>query len=170
WNTDFELGPSAEFAFHFYGAAVIFQNAPNGGESQTSALAGLFGGEKRFKDFLQHFRRDAHAGVAHRDDHARAGFGLGMPARLRFLDLAVFGAQQQLAAAGHGVAGIDAEVEQHLMDLRSVAASDPELRLHVFLELDVFGERFAHYRFSVADQVFELDDLVLAFGAPGEGE
>ena len=93
-----------------------------------------------------------------------------MPARLRFLDLAVFGAQQQLAAAGHGVAGIDAEVEQHLMDLRSVAASDPELRLHVFLELDVFGERFADYRFSVAEQVFELDDFMLAFGAPGEGE
>ena len=149
---------------------MVFQNAPNSGESQASAFAGLFGREKRFKDFLQHFRRDAHPGVSHGDDHARAGFDLGMPARVRFLDLAVSGAQHQHAAAGHGITGIDAKVEQHLMDLRCVAANDPKLRVHVFLESDVFGKGFAHHRFNVAEQVFELDDFILPFGAPGEGE
>jgi len=71
-----------------------------------------------------------------------------MPVRVRIVNLAVLGAQHQQAASGHGIAGIDAQVEQHLMDLRRVTARGPKLRVHVLLESDVFGKRFAHHCFD----------------------
>src|SRR3989338_369136 len=91
------------------GAAVLLDDAVADGQAQAGAPAGGLGGEEGVVDLAQVLRGDADAGVADLD-----------------LDAAVVvaGADGELAALRHGVAGVDQQVQEDLLELAGVAADD----------------------------------------------
>ena len=105
-------------------SAVVFHDAQHGRQPQPGALSERFGGEEGVENLFQQFRGDAGAGVGHGNDDERAGLRLGMNLHARLVELDLFQADGEGAALRHGVAGVDAEVHQHLLDLRGVAEQD----------------------------------------------
>ena len=70
-------------------------------------------------------RRNAGAGVAHRQTDELAGARLGMRrAAGAASKLDRLGGDAQLAAVGHGVAGVDDQVDEHLLDHAGVGLDE----------------------------------------------
>ena len=67
----------ADFAVNIDPALMLLNDAKHGGQPQAGAFADILGGEERFEDPRQNFRRDAAAGVAHTQADKRTGPGLG---------------------------------------------------------------------------------------------
>src|SRR5579859_2807698 len=88
-------------------AAVLFEDDVDHREAETRAFADFLGGEKRLKDSREVFRSDAGTGVADGERNV-VTFLDGLVARsIRFVERDVRGFDGQLAAGGHGVAGVD---------------------------------------------------------------
>src|ERR1044071_696908 len=105
---NFKDGSYAGLALNLDLAAVIFDDALADRQSQTQAAAFL-SGIKRLKNFVQRCRLDANPRIPHRNhDFRRAGI------------LAEIGADGQLPAVGHGIDGIEVEIDQHLHELLRV--------------------------------------------------
>ena len=115
---------------------MILQNAADTSQAEAGALARSFGCEERLENLFPEIGGNARARIGHANDHERPGFDAGMRPRLRFAERAIPGGHRQGTAARHGIAGIDAEIEQHLVNLRRVAAGGPELGVDLLLKLD----------------------------------
>src|SRR3954451_22214530 len=111
---DAEGGAAADGAGDFDAALVVFDDFLADGEAEAGALGfallgGALGGEEGLEDLGEELFGDAGAGV----DHLEAGF-LGLAAERGGLD------REGAALAEHGVAGVDQEVEEHLLELYGV--------------------------------------------------
>ncbi len=71
---------------------------------------------------------------------------------------------------GHGVTGIDAQVQQNLVQLRSVAQDRRELFVIVKLQPNVLGKGALHDTKHLLDQMDGLNGDALALRAFGEGQ
>ena len=60
------------------------------------------------------------AGVAYGEHHVRSGPGVRSLSKVGLVELNVTGLDDQLAALGHGVAGVDRQVHDHLLHLAGV--------------------------------------------------
>ena len=104
-------------------AAGLLDDAVDGGEPESGALAHLFGREERLEYLVDDRCRDAGAGIDDFDQHVVGrGHALGVIA-LALLAGDVGGAQREPAALGHGVTGVDREVHDHLLELGNVECS-----------------------------------------------
>ena len=99
-QVDFKGAAFAGLAVNADEAAMGLNDGMGGGQSQPGALADIPGGEEWFEDTLEIIRGNAMAGV---DD---AGAEVG---------------------TGHGIAGVDDEVENNLMELGGVSGDGPEI-------------------------------------------
>jgi len=151
-------------------AAVGIDDAADGGEAEAGAFAGVLGGEERFPDPGKDVGRNAGAGVFDLKEEEVAGATTGNFVCGFGREDGVFAAQRESAAVGHGVAGVDGEVEEDLVDLGGVGLDGPEVGGDVVVEGDRFREGFLNERGDVAEEVFDLDDAVAAVGAVGEAE
>src|SRR5207237_1257953 len=89
-------------------ALVLFDDLATDAQAQACApvavLVRLFGGEERFEDETKPIGRDADAAIGHLDlDHAGASIFTSF--------------ESQPAAARHGLAGVDDEIDQDLFEL-----------------------------------------------------
>jgi hypothetical protein len=69
-----------------------------------------------------------------------AGLQLGVGVRVRLVHVDVAGLDGQLPAAGHGVAGVDGQVDQDLLDVAWVGEDHVEARVEVGNQLDMLAE------------------------------
>src|SRR5205809_439378 len=86
-------------------------------EAETASLVGRLGREERFESPLKHFRRHTHSTVAHRQQDVVTGYDLRMARCILLIEADVFRLDDEAAAAEHGVARIDRQVENSLIDL-----------------------------------------------------
>src|SRR5207245_4040399 len=121
-------GALAEFARHLDRSAGLMREAMNLRQPQTGTLADRLGGEEGIEDLAEDIGGDAGAGVLHRDRHmSGASPAAGAIVTRRYRDD---------AAAGHGVARVDDEIDQRRLELGDVdhdrpdAPVDLELQLH----------------------------------------
>ena len=110
-------GALARFAVDGDMAVGLLDQPVDHAESQTAALAGFLGGEERLESAFQRLGRHAHAGVADRQYDIRPGPHLGLRRGVILFDQDVGGFQRKSAALGHGVAGVDHQVEQGVLEL-----------------------------------------------------
>ncbi len=98
-EVDAEGGSFAGFGFEGDVAVVFFDDAAGGGESESGASA--FGGEVCVEDVGEIFFGDADAGVGDVED-----------------ECVVFaeGSDEEFAAVGHGLDGVEHEIEEGLFD------------------------------------------------------
>ena len=82
----------------------------------------------------------------------------------------VFGAEAEDAAAEHGIAGVDAEIEEDLVNLGGVGGVGPGVGADIFFVGDVFREGLAVDGREIFDEVLEVDLAEFAADALGKVE
>src|SRR5271170_3794797 len=118
---DHDSCPPARFAFHVNKSAVCGNDAADGGESQTSALAGVLSGEKRLEKTLAYFRVHTATVVADHEENAGEGFAMLFHHGPGYgLEFAVAGLNHNAATGRQRVTGVEDQVEDDLLGLRRI--------------------------------------------------
>ena len=123
-------GAVAELALDGDGAARLLGEAAHHGEAEAGALADALGGEERLGGVREGLRVHARAGVGDGEADIAAGRQVGR----RLVTVLRVGGDGQPAAIGHGVPGIDREIEDGELELvgvdqhRAQAELDPAFR------------------------------------------
>ncbi len=105
-------------------ATVFFDDFVGDEQPQAAAVADRLGGEEGVEHAREKFGRDAGAAVGQNEvDHRAAGAALtGMGGKaVALADDACARRDDQFAIASHRVVGVDDQVEQHLLQARTVA-------------------------------------------------
>ena len=76
----------------------------------------------------------------------------------------------QLAAGGHGIAGIDGEIEENLMELRVVANDVPEFFGRIDFKLNGLGKSLVHELFDFVGNFPHVQRHAFAFCHAAKGE
>ena len=144
---ELDRGAFARRAFDPRRAARLARHAVDHRQAEPGALADLLGGEEGLEraggDVLGH----SGAGVADGQLDIAAVVELGVAA-----DLDLAGGEGQHSAVGHGVAGVDGEVEHGDLELGRVGHHRQHLLVEVEALLDARAEHVAQQRAHVLDQ------------------
>jgi hypothetical protein len=124
-------------------AARLLDEAVHHAEAQTAALPHVLRGEEGLEGVGRDLGRHAVAAVANRQPHVLPGLELGLRRGVVLADLDVRGLDHELAAPGHGVAGVDREIQNGVLQLPRVDATQPEPDPAHDLDLDGFTQRAA---------------------------
>ncbi len=144
-------------------AAGLPYEAVDHGEAEPGALAERLGGEERIESTLDHVGGHAGAGVGHAERNVLSWLEFALAGAV-LVKPAVGGFDGDAAAFRHGVAGVDAEVEQRVLELRSVDQRRPQTarrdNLHGDLRADGAADQFLHaHRETVQVGRFRIESL-----------
>ena len=95
---------------------MLAHDAVDRRKAKAGAAADLLRREKRIEYFRENVRRDAGAGIGHRQTRILAGSSLLGRRQAAGPDAYALRADRELAAARHCVPGVHGEVQQHLID------------------------------------------------------
>lgn len=124
WKVEGHAGAFADGGVQVHLAAGLLGEAVDHRQAQAGALADKLGGVERLEGVGHDVRRHTGAGVG--DAQAQVGtFGEVEGARGVAVEPAVAGLQGDATALGHGVAGVDAQVEQRVFQLADVNEGGP---------------------------------------------
>ena len=98
------------------------------------------------------------------------GFTATWQRRVLLVDLHVGGLDRELAALGHGVAGVDHEVHEHLLDLTRVGQGQAEVGRERLDELDVFAEDPPEHLLDTRGDLVEVEADGLQHLLAAEGQ
>ena len=150
-------------------AARLPHEAVHHAEAKPGA-ANTFGREERVERLGDDLGRHARAGVADRDHDEIARHRLGILLAVIGIERHVARLDRQLAAAGHGVAGIDRQVEDGRFELCGIDQDRPERIAQLDLQHDIAAEGAGQ---QLAGILHHLGNRHRGRGerlAPGEGE
>ena len=111
----------AHLTEHFHEPAVALDDDHDRGESQAGSLPVFLGGKKRFKNPLHQVRGYADAGVRNAQDHVRTEEWQLLHSRLHPLQHDVVRFNRKTATVRQRVARINAQIQQHLVQLRGIS-------------------------------------------------
>ncbi len=116
---------------------MLLDDAKDGGQAETGSFARLLRGEERLEDARQILRRNAGSSV--RDAQADISSGPCIRYRTRLILSVTFfrGFNEELPTVGHGVAGVDHEVHEHLVEQPGVGAGHQGALMRIELQADV---------------------------------
>jgi hypothetical protein len=145
-----------QFAVHMREPAVLPDDAVNRGEAETGALAQLLGGEERLENAVDGGRVHTRSRVGDRKHHVVAGAGERLVGTVFRVEDDKRGLDEQGAAVGHGVAGVDAEVHQNLFDLGGIGANQGESGSEDGLDFDIAADYFFEEIESLGDALVQV--------------
>ena len=122
------------------GAAGLLGEAVDHAEAEPGAAAYPLGGEERLEHAIADVGRDAVTGVADGDHHELPGLHLAVGGSRGFVERHVGGLDRELAAAAHGIARIDREIDDGRRKLRGIGQHAPGVGCEHRLDLDVLAE------------------------------
>ena len=125
----FEGRTARYFGVDCYETSALSDNPVNRGQTQAGSFSHLLGRKKWIEDARHHFRANAGAGVRNADHGEGTGWHTRMRAGTRLVKFDIVRLNHQLATVRHGVAGIDGEVHEDLVNLRGVSLHRPQLRI-----------------------------------------
>jgi len=94
----------------------------------------------------------------------------GLSVDVLLVHLGMRGFQGKLASLRHGVAGVDHQVHDDLLDLRGIGFHRARLRREHRFQLNVFADQALEHRIHRGDDVVEVQDLQPLFVSAAEGE
>jgi len=140
------------------------------GESESSAEAFAFGRKKRVKNDLASGLIHAATVFRNTEGDVIARIGVGYAKILPGLDGAILSRNDDMAACPGGIAGIDTEVEDDLLDLSRIDEDVFRVGIEIEFEGALYsadaGENFGVFR----HESIGLDEAGIQFLAPTEGE
>ena len=136
-------------------AAGLAHESVHHRQAEAAAAAEGLGGEEGLEHALQHRRLDALAGVADVDLHVVARRHLDHAGE-RGVELAQRNGDRQLAAFGHGVAGVDREVEDGVLELVRVDQGVQRRAGQAQVDADRLAQRAREQVRHVVDQRTDL--------------
>src|SRR5450432_2522155 len=140
---DLEARATPRLGAYLNEPAALANDAVHRGQAEARAATDRLGRKKWLEDAPQHVRIHSAAGVAHGELRKITGLRLRVHALGVLVERDAAQLDLEPTTLGHGVAGIDGEVHQHLFDLASIAAhADDILALRPF-ELDVLADQAA---------------------------
>ena len=95
----------------------------HGGKAESCAATFVLGAEEGLEDAGLNFKRDAGARVGYLDEDVVAGTRIGDVDAVVFINAGGARGDGDAAAVGHGIAGVDHEVEQHLIQAAGINES-----------------------------------------------
>src|SRR6185312_448274 len=101
------------------------------------------------------------AGVAHREQNVRTGAGARRKHWRILIEIDVAGLDDQPAALRHGVARVDDQVQDDLLDLSAVGAHEPERLGQIRDELDILGQEPRQHLLEIVGEGAQVEDLGL---------
>ena len=138
-------------------------------QAQPCAHPDRLGGEEGIEGLGDHLGRHAAAVVGHREGDVFARFQVADPGHAR-IQRPVGGLDEDATALGHGVAGIDAEVEQGVFQLRRIDQGRPQLAAGHHLDLDRRTHRAADQVFHAGHQAIDVGGLGIQRLPAGKGQ
>jgi len=156
WKPDSEPGSAVEFAVYPNESATLANNGVNHRKPESRAPTFWLGGKEGVENSGELFGGNAEAGI--RDSELDE---LSSRRRGKLSTLGVFrrhrcGLNNELAAIGHGIARIDAEIQEYLLQLTGVGLYQTKIFLQRELQLDVFAEEFGQHPAGIFDHRIEL--------------
>src|ERR1700730_659808 len=142
-------------------AAALLDDAVDGGEAEAGSRAGLLGGEERFEDAGLGGGFHTVAGVGNGDDHVVSTLDRRMEMGVLAVDEKILRIDGELAAERHGVAGVDGEIEEDLLELAGVGFDAAEGIAEAQAEFDVLADQAAEELAHIGDKFVEVEDLWL---------
>src|SRR6185312_9923535 len=135
-------------------------------QAEAGPLADLLGGEEGLENVRQDLVRHALAGVGHREYGIGAGRELAMAGR----HFGIAGLDRDVPASGHGVAGVEDEVEKGGLDLIGIGQRGPQLGGELLPDLDMLTHRPMQEIIHADDDLVEVDRLRAELLAAREGQ
>ena len=148
---------------------MILDDAQGGGQPQSGALARLLGGKEGIENLILDFRRNAGTRVGDANHHMGSRLGFGMRRHIFVVQGAILRCNDKPAAVGHGVAGIDAQVHQHLTELRFVAYDAPQILGDRELDFDRLGKSARNHSLDFLGDVANLQQGMFPVHTAREG-
>ena len=170
-QVDLEGRALPELALHFDPALMLFDDAVNGGESQTGALAKFLRGKERLEEAAQGHIVHAQSAVGDGERDESSGPSLGRVALdVGRLNLRDAGGDHDLPAARHGVARVDCEVENDLLDHSAIRGDGREIRAILVIVADVVAECARQQAAQAGDDFVKVEDARRHHAAAAEGQ
>src|SRR5579862_4283000 len=138
-------------------SAVLPNDAVNRGEPETGAFAQFLGGEERLENAVDGGRVHSRSRVGDRKHHVVAGARERLVSTVFRVEDDKRGLDEQGATFGHGVASVDAEIHQHLLDLGGVGADQGERWSENGLDFDIAANHFFEEVESFGDALVQVD-------------
>ena len=123
-------------------------------------FAGPFRGEERIEHLVEHVSGNAGPGIADRDHGVAARPDVAVRAGVVFVENDRPGFDDELAAIGHGVAGVEGEIEDSGGKLVGIDDCRACLAFKYRFDLDMLAER-------ALQQLCGIDDQRIDVGFPG---
>src|SRR5882762_9837577 len=133
-KVDFHGRAFVQFAIYFYVATGLADEPIDLAQSKASTLADLLGCEKWVERSLARRAIHSDARVCDRNHHVLPRFHrLRERAYIGLIEITIRGLDRQLAAIGHGIAGIEGEIEDCVLELIGIGEGAPQApRQHGF--------------------------------------
>ena len=161
WQVDLDRGAFADLAVDLDVAARLLDQAVHHRQPQARALALGLGREEGLEGLVDDFLRHAAAGVAHGQQHVLAGRDLRVRGAVGGVQRGVGDLDGEPAGAVHGVAGVDRQVQDRVLELRRVDLGGPQAARDHHLDVDLLAQGAPHHVFHAGQQAADLDRLRL---------
>ncbi len=142
-QVDLERGAPPRLAVHPDVAAALLHDAVHGREAEARTFAEFLGGEERLEQPRLCGPIDADACVGHGEHHVAARLHRPVLPRVRGVEIHAGGLDGESAAPGHGVAGVDHQVHDDLLELPGIGPDGGAGRLGREAQFDVFPDQAA---------------------------
>src|SRR5882757_4586158 len=153
----------AEFARHLDLSAGLMGETVHLRKAKPGALADRLGREKRIEYLVKQVGRDADAPIPDRDGDIVA-FISGSAGIL------IMRGDHDRAARGHGVTGVDDEIDQRRLQFGDVDHDGPDVAIDVELKPDGAADAGVEHFANRVDPFGEINDLRIDALAPGKGQ
>ena len=167
---ELENGAFSEFAVAPDKSLALLDDSVDHGEPEAGSLAGRLGGEEGLEQPGFGFFAHAHARVGDGQQNVSAGRHQRMSGDVLGGEINVGRLQRELTSVGHGVAGIDDEIHDDLLNLRVVDLDHPQAIGEGGRDFDILAHQVRCHPGNFSQDRIQREDFRLNDLLPAEGE
>src|SRR4030043_2432372 len=148
--------------------ADLFDNAVDRRQTKTRSL--VLRRKKRLENPFAYFGGHPATCIAHRKSHIMAGGYPHVGASVNFIQVCIGRLNDELSSVGHGVSGINGQIENRLFNLPWVSPDAIQLRCLKGDQFNVLADDPPEHLIKILHQEIEVDELHFQDLTPAEGK
>src|SRR5690348_2622822 len=148
-------------------SAVLLDDTIRRRQPHPATLAAVLRRKERLEDAFASFRIHAHSSVADGQDGISARRHVGIESAIGFVELGHLRLNSEPAAVRHGIAGVQTQIHEHLLDLRWISFQWVQVRAYN-VKLDILAKHFVEKTGYAAHYGIQIDGSGLQHLSPRE--